>query len=264
MSSDDASTAGNPGSQDRRRPAPTIELAATECGNSGQIRACWAAGWMAARRLLGGSSGAAAGGGLVALLGFLAVNAALRPEHGVEGLEARVAQAEQQVRELAARPASAQSDTAAISALNARIAKLESALAARPAATADPALANRIAAIEGEVKSSGEIVAILNRRSDETATLAREARQRADVNAAAVAELGQKVARLGISPVERGDLDALSKRVAAIEASEKAMAAELAKRPVRRHRPCRAVRRRRPQHCARRSIAASRSPRCSR
>jgi hypothetical protein len=229
MSSDDASTAGNPGSQDRRRPAPTIELAATEIPDESE-RAGPRAGWRTAApwRFIG----AAAGGGLVALLGFLAVNAALRPEHGVEGLEARVAQAEQQVRELAARPASAQSDTAAISALNARIAKLESALAARPAATADPALANRIAAIEGEVKSSGEIVAILNRRSDETATLAREARQRADVNAAAVAELGQKVARLGISPVERGDLDALSKRIAAIEANEKAMAAELAKRPV--------------------------------
>ncbi len=89
-----------------------------------------------------------------------------------------------------------------------------------------------MAAIEGEVKSSGEIVAILSRRNDETATLAREARQRADVNAAAIAELGQKIARLGISPVERSDLDALSKRVASIEANEKAMAAELAKRPV--------------------------------
>jgi hypothetical protein len=227
MSTDDASTAGSPGSQNRRRPAPTIELAATEIPEGGPPNAGWrtAGPWQFV--------GAAVGGGLVALLGFLAVSTALRTDVGSHALEARLARAEQQVRELAERPASAQSDPAAIAALSSRLAKMESAVAAlRSPPPADPALANRIATIEGEVKSSGEIVAILGRRTDETATLAREARQRAEVNGAAIAELGQKVARLGISPVERGDLDALSKRVAAIESNEKAMAAELAKRPV--------------------------------
>ena len=104
------------------------------------------------------------------------------------------------MRELAERPAPAQSDPAAVTALTGRLAKVESALAgSRPPPSADPALANRIATIEGEVKSSGEIVAILSRRTDDTATLARETRQRADVNAAAIAELGLKVARLGLA-----------------------------------------------------------------
>jgi hypothetical protein len=225
MSTDDASTAGDPGSQNRHRPAPTIELAATEVRGESERAAPNAGIW----RLVGAS----VGGGLVALLGFWALNTALRPDAGTHTLEPRLARTEQQVRELAERPVSAQSETASGSALNDRLAKAESALAAlKQPPSADPALANRISRTESELKSSGEIVAILNRRTDETATLARDARQRADVNAAAIAELGQKLTRLGIAPVERSDLDAVSKRVAAIEASEKAMAAELAKRPA--------------------------------
>ncbi|MGE0260796.1 MAG: COG4223 family protein [Alphaproteobacteria bacterium] len=225
MSTDDASTAGNPSSQDRRRPAPTIELAATEVRDESERPGRNAGTW----RLVG----AAIGGGVVALLGFWAVNAALRPDTGTGALETRLAQAEQQLRQMAERPLSAQSETASVSALNARLAKAESALAAvQQPPPADPALANRIARTEGELKSSGEIVAILNRRTDETATLARDARQRADVNAAAIAELSQKIARLDIAPVGRSDLEAVSKRVAAIETNEKAMAAELAKRPA--------------------------------
>jgi hypothetical protein len=125
------------------------------------------------------------------------------------------------------------SDPAAASALNARLAKMESAVTALQAPpSADPALVNRVTRIENELKSSREVVTILSRRTDETATLARDARQRADVNAAAIAEMSQRVARFGIAPVERSDLEALSKRVAAIESNEKAMAAEIAKRPV--------------------------------
>ena len=224
MSTDDASTAGNPGSQNQRRPAPTIDLAATEVRDESERRVQSAGTW----RLVG----AAVGGGVVALLGFWAVNAALRPDTGAGALETRLAQAEQQLRQMADQPAATPSDTG-VSALNARLAKLESATAAlQQPPSADPSLANRITRTEGEVKSSGEIVAILNRRTDETATLAREARQRADVNAAAIAELSQKMTRLGIAPVERSDLDALSKRVTAMEANEMAMAAELAKRPA--------------------------------
>lgn len=224
MSTDDASTAGSPGSQ-HRRPAPTIELAATEVRDESDRAAPNVGLWRVA--------GAAVGGGLVALLGFLAVSTALRSDTGTRALEARLARAEQQVRELAGRAASAPADSAGTTALHARLAKVESATAAlQLPPSADPSLANRIARTEGELKSSGEIVAILNRRTDETATLARDARQRADVNAAAIAELGQKVSRLAIAPVERSDLDAVSKRVAAVEANEKSMAAELAKRPA--------------------------------
>jgi len=223
MSTDDTSTAPNSSSQNQRRPAPTIELAATEVRDESERRAQSAGTWRLA--------GAAVGGGLVALLGFWAANSVLRPDADTHTLETRLARAEQQVRELAARPAATPSD-AGVSALNARLAKVESATATLQQPSADPSLANRVARTEGEVKSSGEIVAILNRRTDETATLARDARQRADVNAAAIAELSQKMTRFGIAPVERGDLEALSKRLTAMEANEMAMAAELAKRPA--------------------------------
>jgi len=220
MSTDDAS-AGNPGSH---RSAPTIELAATEIRDESRHTARGAG--------IGSLIGAAVGGGLVALLGYLAVSTVLRPDTGSGAIESRLSQAEQQVREVAGRTAAAQSDAANVSALTARLSKIESAVAAlQQSPSADPALANRVAKIEGDVKSSSEIVAILNRRTDETATQVRDARQRADVNAAAIAELNQKVTRLTLAPVDRSDLEAVSKRVAAIEANEKAMAAELAKRP---------------------------------
>jgi hypothetical protein len=153
------------------------------------------------------------------------------PPDATRSLDVRLVRAEQQIRELTDRPASGSSDRAAIDALTGRIAKLEAALtAARPAAN-DPALANRISALEGEVKAQAEIVAILGRRHDEVATASREARQRADVNAASNAELHEKIARLGTSPIERREFDALTTRIAAIERSEKALETELAKRP---------------------------------
>ena len=68
-------------------------------------------------------------------------------------------------------------------------------MAAPGAPAPDPALANRISTLEGELKGQGETVAILGRRSDEIATSAREARQRAEATAAALAELSQRVSR---------------------------------------------------------------------
>ena len=225
MSTDDpssAETAGVPDTTNRRRPAPTIELAANErpaapsagprMGSTGRLVA------------------AAIGGGVVALLGYLAVDV-LRPGQDNEALQARLASTELQLRELATRPAAFQSDPAVVAALSERIAKTESALAGlRSSASADAALTGRITALEGQVKSSGETVANLNRRADETATLARETRQRADANAAAVADLTQKVTKLAAAPVERAELEALAKRIVAMESSAQALAAELSKR----------------------------------
>ncbi len=228
MTTDDASTAGPEG---RRRPAPTIDLQATEIPDKSQRKSWWPA-WAASPssgavwRLIG----AGAVGGLIVGAGFLLAGSMSRPDEDGGVVATRLAQVEQQVREAAGRPTSAGADPAAISALAGRLAKLESAVTGLRPATNDPALAGRIAAVEGEAKSLSEIVAILGRRSDETATAAREARQRADVNAAAIAELTQKIAARGAAPVERGELDALSKRIAAVENNEKTVAAELAKR----------------------------------
>lgn len=218
MSTDNAASAGPQG---HRRPPPTIELQATEIRERSQ-RPAW---WRAAMLL-----GAGAIGGLVVGAGFLLAGAMSRPDEDGGVVATRLAQVERQVREAAARPAPAGADPAAIAALTGRLTRLETAVAGlRPAAN-DPALASRVAAVEGETKSLSEIVAILQRRTDETAATAREARQRADVNAAAVAELTQKLAARGAAPVERGEFDALSKRIAAVEQSEKTISAELAKR----------------------------------
>lgn len=224
MSTDDpssAETAGVPDSVGRGRPAPTIELTANER-------------LAAAGPRIGGMGrliAAAIGGGVVALLGYVAVDAALRPGQDSEALQARLASTELQLKELATRPAALQSDPAVVAALSERVAKMESTLAGlRSTTAAETVLTGRIAALEGQLKSGGETVANLSRRADEAAALAREARQRADANAAAVADLTQKVAKLSVAPVERAELEALATRILAMESSAKALATELSKR----------------------------------
>jgi hypothetical protein len=158
-------------------------------------------------------------------------------------LEARLARLEQQLREVAARPRAPDADRRPFDELAGRLARLEAALA-NPRqgaldAALDPALANRLALLEGEVKAMAETVSILGRRSDDIAVTAREARQRVDTLAAALADLTQKVTRLGAPAVERRELDALTSRVDAIERGEKAVEAELAKRTDSGDRPLR-------------------------
>ena len=256
MISDDPPTSGLPDSKAHRRPAPTIELPAVEIASRPQqsteteasvptdegAERADAPSQPASSQTAGPGfksadgfwrlAGAAVAGGLVVLAGSLLADAVFRPDNGSPATDTRLTQIEQQVRELAGRPASSNADPAAIENLASRLAKLEGAAAGLRAPTGDPSVANRIATIEGEAKALSEIVAILGRRTDETATVARDSRQRADVNAAAIAELTQKIAGLGASPVGRSELDALSGRIAAVERSEKAVAAELAKRPV--------------------------------
>ena len=255
MIGDDAPSPGLPGSKPRR-PAPTIELPAVEIESrprqSTETEASVPTGEApertdepsqpASSRTDGPGlksadsvwrlAGAAIAGGLVVLAGILVVESVFRPDNGNPAADARLTQIEQQVRQLAGRPASSNADPGAIEGLANRLAKLESATAGLRAPTGDPSLANRIATIEGEAKALSEIVAILGRRTDETATVARESRQRTDVNAAAIAELTQKVAGSGASPVGRSELEALSGRIAAVERSEKAVEAALAKRQV--------------------------------
>ena len=162
---------------------------------------------------------------------------------GASALEARLARLEQQLREVAARPLAPDVDRRPLDELTGRLARLEAALA-NPRqgaldAALDPAVANRLAILEGEVKAMAETVSILGRRSDDIAVTAREARARVDTLNAALAELTQKVNRLGAPAVERRELEALTSRVDAIERGEKAVEAELAKRTDSGDRPLR-------------------------
>src|SRR5712691_4231489 len=76
-------------------------------------------------------------------------------------LEARLAGLEQRVPRLAARPLPAGIDPRTLDELSARLAKLEAA-PPRPAAL-DPALGNRMSAVEGQVKALSETVGVLGR-----------------------------------------------------------------------------------------------------
>ena len=166
------------------------------------------------------SSGAGLVGGV--LVAIALVPAGLVNSRDDAALDARLTRLEQQVRETAARPQSAGTDVDALSELTNRVARLEATVAAPRPATTDTAQANRISAIEGEVKALAESIGILGRRSDEAIAAAREATSRADANAAAVADLSKKLAGQA-QPVTRGDFDALAARVAAVERGDKSV-----------------------------------------
>jgi hypothetical protein len=178
-------------------------------------------GWLAL--IAAGIAGGAVATGVVWLAGLLADN-------DTSLLEAKLAGLEMRVRELAAPPLTGGSDPAALDDLRERLAKLEAAGGAPHPAPLDPAVANRISAIEGGVKALDESVGILGRRGDEAVATAREARSRTDATAASLAELAQKVARPAVPLAEKSELEALANRVAGLERAEKAIAAELAKR----------------------------------
>ena len=110
--------------------------------------------------------------------------------------------------------------------LSDRMSKLEAALAAPRAQ--DPQLLARIAAAEAAVKAATDMTATRDRRSDEIATIAREARERA-TSAASTAEAAQKT-RAASSENSRADLDALSNRLSGLEQAARSNQVELARR----------------------------------
>jgi hypothetical protein len=171
------------------------------------------------------AAGAAVGGGLIVLIGFLLLNPGPPPNDSARVVDMRLIRVEQQVRELTDRAPSATTDPKIIEEMASRLAKLENAVAAIKPAAADPALANRIAAVEGGVKAVADQVAALGKRGDDIAAQTAEARRLADTNAAALAALDKKLVSLGPTPVVRGEFDALAGRLGAVEAA-------LAKRPL--------------------------------
>jgi hypothetical protein len=185
-------------------------------------------GWLPAGVSLLGAATAGAG---IALAVAGVVSLFVNRDDGVRALEARIAGLEGKVRDLAAAPPPA-ADTRALDDVTSRVAKLEAAGAGPSSLGVDPALADRLAGLEGEVKALADTIGALGHRTDEAAAAAREARARADATATALAALTQKVA--GAAPVERSEVDAkfeaLANRVAGLERSEKTVASELAKR----------------------------------
>jgi hypothetical protein len=164
---------------------------------------------------------------LVATL-LLAGHQFLAADGGVSAVEARVARLERQLSELAGRAPPPTVDVRVIDDLTGRLAKLEATVAGLRPPALDPTLLNRIATVEGALKALDEKLGIVARRTDDISVIARDAREKADATAAALAELAQKVARLGTA----GTGDATDNRIATLERTAKAIEAELARRGI--------------------------------
>jgi hypothetical protein len=213
-----------PDDKPRRRP-PTIDLTATEveaaataaasdpaAGESGPSGNAAAPSAPRADRLWSYAAGAVGGAILVVLIvGGLWFAGFGSPPLGSP-------------REVAApAPMVAATDSTAIDTLSARLAKVEAAIAAP---RSDAALTARVSSAESEAKSATEALGALNRRLDGIEAGARDARNRADE-----ASMAADAARRAIqSNSQRGDLDALANRVAALEGSVKAMGDAFEKR----------------------------------
>lgn len=97
--------------------------------------------------------------------------------------------------------------------ISARLDKIEAALQAQQALT------SRIAAAEAQTKSLADSLAALNRHLDEIAGASQSAAKRADA-AQAAAEAAKNADQ---TAVQRGDLDALANRIAALESTVKSL-----------------------------------------
>src|SRR5262245_29171403 len=243
MSSDHPSS-GPPGG--RRRTGPTIDLDATDVTSrptmtGGADTAGAASPGPAFTRWLPPhvpwrTIGAGVGGLLLVAVAiffasrFTSGDGAPPPGPGANPLEERLARLERQVRELSGRTQPPVVDPKVIDDLVSRVAKLEAAQARPPGA--DSNVFNRIATLEGALKAIEEKLGVVARRTDEIAVIAREAREKADATAAALAELTRKVAQLGPPGGPRAEIDALVTRIAALESTAKAIEVEIAKRSL--------------------------------
>jgi hypothetical protein len=157
-------------------------------------------------------------GGIGLVLAALGIASLLvSRDNGVKALDARLAGVESNVRAIAARSPPAAADAKTLDEVANRIAKLEATAAAPPqGAASDSAVADRIAALDAQLKTLAETIGSLGRRDEEVFAAARDARARVDANATAVADLAQKLP--AATAAERAAVEAMGKRVAALEA----------------------------------------------
>ena len=109
-------------------------------------------------------------------------------------------------------------DPASVAAVNQRLAKIEASIAKLPGS--DQGVSERLSAADNALKSLGIALAAINKRSDEVAANATEARARADASEKALTDLRNSVQDLtknssaGLSPA---DVDSVQKRLAILE-----------------------------------------------
>jgi hypothetical protein len=155
-------------------------------------------------------------GGIGLVLAALGIASLLvSRDNAVKAVDARLAGVESNLRAIASRTPPAAADPRALDEVASRIAKLEAAAPAQAVAS-DSALADRIAALDAQLKTLAETIGSLGRRDEEVFAAARDARARVDANATAVADLAQKLP--AATAAERAAVEAMGKRVGALEA----------------------------------------------
>ena len=228
-----AAAAAKPAAEPPPQPAPEPPPAASDVtpaadntakgGDAGRPPG----GFFSGPTLAAGAAGAA----LVTLVLFALWLTGMVPIRyaGSTATRARVTALEMELHDLKNRPAGA-IDGKSIDALGQRTAKLEDALAKLPAGEGN--VSERLAAADNAMKALGIALAALNKRNDDIAASAAQARERAEAAEKAVTDLRASVqdvvksAASGMSPVE---LDALQKRMAALEQSAKSARDDIAK-----------------------------------
>jgi hypothetical protein len=138
-----------------------------------------------------------------------------------------IAAMQKQIHDLQNRPAPA-SDMQAIDALRQRVIKIEHDIANLP--PGDKTVAERLAAADNAMKSLGIALAAINKRNDDAASDAKQARERAAAAEKAVGELRDSVQNAKPqAAVDAGQLAAVQQRVGALEQAMKDARAQLAK-----------------------------------
>ena len=144
-----------------------------------------------------GAVAAGAGGVLVGFLLLWIVGATPGARQETVDLSPRLASIEAQLRDLATRAVLSTAptmDQKAIEGLSSRLDKLEAAVNAPRLPVTDPAVLNRIGAVDSGVKTLSDNVATMARRNDETAAATRG---RLDALAASVADVEKKEREAG-------------------------------------------------------------------
>lgn len=95
---------------------------------------------------------------------------------------------------------------------------------------AEPALDKRMAAVEAQANALGDSLTLLSHRVDDIAAGSQNAAKAADAAQAAAETAKSASAAAGQAGVQKGDIDALANRIAALESTVKALAEDIAQR----------------------------------
>jgi hypothetical protein len=173
---------------------------------------------------------ASAAGAAVVLAILLALGAAgAFDRRDDDALAKRIAQLEQQVRDLANRPQLAPPDMRPVAELSTRVTAAEQAVgkleaaAAKPSNQADPALAARIGALEATLRPLNDA----NARLDAATAAARDAKARADAAYEAAQKSGQESQKSATPVPTQKEIDDLTARVATLEQAAKSADARI-------------------------------------